>query len=114
MKILILCFAVALFLIACTQQQAQAPYKSGKYKLKQTYLTNSVEGTIYFYNNSQFYTTLAGVTHDYYFSQKYGRVHATCVDCSASYIFHVSEESPIKVKWTANISGSFMDWEISN
>lgn len=113
MKILILCFAVALLLIACNQQQVQ-PYKSGKYNLRQTYLNATVAGSIYFYNQNQFYTTLAGARKDYVFEQKSGRIHATCTGCASSYIFHVSNVTAQKETWTANISGSFMAWEISN
>lgn len=113
MKILILCFAVALFLIACIQQQVQ-PYKSGKYNLRQSYLNATVVGAIYFYNQNQFYTTLAGARKDYVFEQKAGRIHATCTGCASSYIFHVSNVTEKKETWTANIGGSFMDWEISN
>jgi hypothetical protein len=112
MKIFIVCIIAALFLAACVQQQVQ-PYKSGKYQLKQSYLSATVYGTIYFYNANQFYTTLAGARKDYVFEQKYGRIHATCTGCTSSYIFHVSEVTEAKEKWQANISGSFMTWEIT-
>lgn len=112
MKIFIIAIIAALFLAACIQQQVQ-PYKSGKYNLRQSYLNATVAGSIYFYNQNQFYTTLAGGRKDYVFEQKAGRIHATCTGCASSYIFHVSNVTAQKETWTANISGSFMAWEIS-
>ena len=112
MKIFIVCLIVSLLFFACTQQQVQ-PYKSGKYKLKQSYLSGTTYGTIYFYNQNEFYTTLAGANRDYVFYQKSGRIHATCKGCTSTYIFHVSETTEMREKWQANISGSFLTWEIS-
>ena len=110
MKIIVFLLITLLF-FACVQQQVQ-PYKSGEFKLRQKYLSAEVEGTIYFYNQNQFYTTLAGRKNDYVFYEKNGRIHASCTTCTAEYIFHVTDVFQENETWTANISGSFLEWKI--
>lgn len=115
MKIIILLMlAYFVSVLACNPAPVTPTYKTGRYKLVQKYLYSEIVGSITFYSQNEFYTTIATTRHNYVYSKvNAAQIKADCTDCNATYVFTVSNITANSETWKANLGGSFLQWELS-
>lgn len=115
MKIIILLLlAYFVSVLACNPAPVAPTYKIVSYKLVQKYLYSEIVGSITFYSQNEFYTTIATTRHNYVYSKvNASQIKADCTDCNATYVFTVSNITSTGETWKANLGGSFLQWELS-